>query len=295
LLKANEELYFARWGIETKYDTNTNQLQLEAYSGQKVITIVQDFFITFFLHCLQRFILYILAFKDGKSQYNYCNLNFISRSGWGLKWDFMMVHESGHEWFGNSITASSHGDTWIHEGFTKYLETLYTDYVFGTAAGNEYALGTWKRIKNDRPILGTNTSDKYYKGSAMLHMIRQIVGDTVFREWLRGLNRQYYHKIINTHEVLSLINRYSNKDLSKIFHQYLQTTKIPVLEYYFKDGEISYRWSNCVDGFNMPLLVKIGSQASKWIFPTMQWQSVKANSGSLKADVNFLVTLVASS
>jgi aminopeptidase N len=158
-----------------------------------------------------------VAYGNG-FQNGYRGKDFISRSGWGLKWDFMMVHESGHEWFGNSITASSHGDTWIHEGFTKYLQTLYTDYVFGTAAGNEYALGTWKRIKNDRPILGTNTSDKYYKGSAMLHMIRQIVGDTIFREWLRGLNRQYYHKIINTHEVLSLINRYSNKDLSKIFH-----------------------------------------------------------------------------
>jgi aminopeptidase N len=204
-------------------------------------------------------------------------------------------HESGHEWFGNSITASTYGDTWIHEGFTKYLETLYTDYVFGTAAGNEYAVGTWKRIKNDQPILGTNTSDKYYKGSAMLHMIRQIVGDTVFREWLRGLNRQYYHKIVNTDEVLNLLNRYTNKDLSKIFDQYLRTAQIPVLEYRFKDGEINYRWSNCVDGFNMPLQVNIGSQASQWIFPTMQWQSVKANSGTMKADANFLVTLASSS
>ena len=146
-----------------------------------------------------------VAYGNG-FQNGYRGKDFISGSGWGLRWDFMLVHESGHEWFGNSITCSGDGDSWIHEGFTKYLETLYTSYVFGTEAGNDYAIGTWKRIKNDEPILGTNTSDKYYKGSAMLHMIRQIIGDSLFRGLLIGLNKEFYHQTVNTTQILEFFN-----------------------------------------------------------------------------------------
>ncbi|UEG53933.1 M1 family metallopeptidase [Mucilaginibacter daejeonensis] len=231
-----------------------------------------------------------VAYGNG-FQNGYQGKDFISRSGWGLKWDFMMVHESGHEWFGNSITASTYGDTWIHEGFTKYLETLYTDYAFGTKAGNEYAIGTWKRIKNDQPILGTNTSDKYYKGSAMLHMIRQIVGDTTFRQWLRGLGKQYYHQTVNTAQVFGLLKRYTDRDLSKIFDQYLRTTQIPILSYTHKDGQLRYRWINCVPGFNMPVRVSIGDAPQQWLKPTTEWTTISAPSGVVKADTNFLINV----
>ncbi len=229
-----------------------------------------------------------VAYGNG-FQNGYQGKDFISRSGWGLKWDFMMVHESGHEWFGNSVTASSYGDTWIHEGFTKYLETLYTDYAFGNQAGNEYAIGTWKRIKNDEPILGTNTSDKYYKGSAMLHMIRQITGTEVFRGWLRTLNHRYYQQVVNTSQVLNQLNTYTHKDFSPLFKQYLQTIKIPTLQYRFGKDKIEFRWSDCVDCFDMPLKVTFGDDKPIWIYPTTQWKSISTQSGDLKADVNFLV------
>lgn len=216
----------------------------------------------------------------------------ISGTGWGLKWDFILVHESGHEWFGNSITAGNPGESWIHEGFTKYLETLYTDFVFGKAAGNEYAIGTWKRIKNEEPIIGTNTSDKYYKGSAMLHTIRQIVGDTVFRGWLQVLNKELYHQTVSTDQVLKLLNQYCGKDFSKVFKQYLTTTQIPTLEYSFHGHALSYRWTNCVQGFDMPLKISIDNRTSLSITPTAEWQRIPlTDSGALhlSADKNYYI------
>ena len=215
----------------------------------------------------------------------------ISGTGWGLKWDFILVHESGHEWFGNSITSNGMGESWIHEGFTKYLETLYTDFVFGTAAGNEYAIGTWKRIKNDQPIIGTNTSDKYYKGSAMLHTIRQIIGDVAFREWLQRLNKDLYHQTVSTNQILTLLNQGSGKDFSKVFTQYLTTTQIPTLEYAITGNQFSYRWTNCIPGFNMPVKISFEDHALLLITPTTEWQqmSLPENRRHPSIDNNFYV------
>ncbi|MET0393499.1 MAG: M1 family metallopeptidase [Chitinophagaceae bacterium] len=213
-------------------------------------------------------------------------------TGWGLKWDFILVHESGHEWFGNSITSSNHSDTWIHEGFTKYLETIYTDFVFGTAAGNNYATGTWKRIKNDKPILGTGTTDQYYKASAMLHMIRQILGDSMFRGWLRQLGRECYHQTVTTARILHSLNSFSKKDFTKVFDQYLTTTRVPVLEYYRKDTVLRYRWTDCVDHFDMAVKVSIGQPGKTgFIYPATEWQemAVGQDTGALVIDSNFYV------
>ena len=220
--------------------------------------------------------------------------DIISKSGWGLKWDFVLVHESGHEWFGNSITASTGGDSWIHEGFTKYLETLYTSYVFGVEAGNDYAIGTWKRIKNDEPILGTNTSDKYYKGGAMLHMIRQVIGDSLFKGVLTGLNKEFYHQTVNTDQILDFFNRYTKKDFTKIFEQYLQTIQVPRLSYSFQDNMFKYRWENCINDFSMPVRITLDGDNYQFIFPTTQWQNFKVsstNSNNFKVDRNFYITV----
>ncbi|HVG40438.1 MAG TPA: M1 family metallopeptidase [Chitinophagaceae bacterium] len=220
-----------------------------------------------------------VAYGNG-FQNGYRGKDIISGTGWGLKWDFILVHESGHEWFGNSITSSNYEDTWIHEGFTKYLETLYTDFVFGRAAGNEYALGTWKRIKNDQPILGTGTSDKYYKSGAMLHTIRQIIGDSVFRGCLKGLNQIFYHRTVTTDQILSFINQYTKRDFSKVFAQYLQTTQVPVFEYNFQRSELHFRWTNCVEGFAMPLNISINDKTFRLIYPTTKWQSLPVSNDS---------------
>jgi len=208
-------------------------------------------------------------------------------TGWGLKWDFMIVHESGHEWFGNSITCNNYGDTWIHEGFTKYLETLYTDFVFGTEAGNEYARGTWARIKNDKPILGTNTTDKYYKGSAMLHMIRQIVGDSLFRGWLRQMNSEFYHQTINTRQVLESLNSFMKMDFTSVFDQYLNSTQVPVLEYRYINDVIEYRWAECVDSFSMPVVASFGDKNSFLIYPTTEWKKMENKFEDFKVSKDF--------
>ncbi len=220
--------------------------------------------------------------------------DLISGSGWGLKFDFILVHESGHEWFGNSITASNYGDGWIHEGFTKYLETLYTSYQFGTEAGNDYAIGTWKRIKNDEPILGTNTSDKYYKAGAMLHMIRQCIGDSLFRGILTGLNKEFYHQTVNTNEILNFFNRYTKKDFTKIFDQYLKTIQIPTLNYSFKDSMFLYRWENCIKDFSMPLRITFDGKNDQFIFPSTEWQTFKVSTTSSEGfhvDRNFYISV----
>ncbi len=220
--------------------------------------------------------------------------DIISGSGWGLKFDFVLVHESGHEWFGNSITSNNYGDGWIHEGFAKYMETLYTSYVFGTEAGNDYAIGTWKRIKNDEPILGTNTSDKYYKGSAMLHMIRQIIGDSLFRRLLIGLNREFYHQTVNTDQILQFFNLYTKQYFTSIFEQYLKTTQIPRLDYLFNDNTLMYRWGNCVKGFSMPVRISFNDKDFQFIFPTNRWQTIEipaTHSKELKPDKNFYITI----
>ncbi len=235
-----------------------------------------------------------IAYGNG-FQNGYQGKDFISNSGWGLKWDFMLVHESGHEWFGNSITASYNGESWIHEGFTKYLEALYTDYVFGTEAGNDYAIGTWKRIKNDAPVLSGSTSDYYYKGGAMLHMIRQIVGDTVFRKILRELNKRFYHQTVSTQQILALFNQYAQHSLTKIFEQYLQTAGVPVFEYAIGNNDIKYRWKNCVEGFNMPVKVWIGKNQSRFITPGSQWQTINIRprkNADFHVDRNFYITLL---
>jgi aminopeptidase N len=162
-----------------------------------------------------------------------------SSSDWGLKWDFIIVHESGHEWFANSITSKDLGDMWIHEGFTNYSETLFTEYVYGVQAGNEYNYSTRKGIRNDRPIIGPygvnkeGSGDMYPKSGNMLHSIRHAMNnDEKFREMLRFLNKKFYHKTVTTEDIEKVVSQYFGSSVEKIFDQYLRTTKVPVLEYY---------------------------------------------------------------
>jgi aminopeptidase N len=122
----------------------------------------------------------------------------LSNTGWGLKWDYIIVHESGHEWFGNNITAKDRADMWVHEGFTDYSETLFTEYYYGKEAGNQYTQGLRSSIVNDKPVIapyGVNkegSGDMYYKGSNLLHTVRQIINDdNRFREILRGVNQDF--------------------------------------------------------------------------------------------------------
>ncbi len=151
---------------------------------------------------------------------------------------------------------------WVHEGFTNYSETLFTEYYYGKEAADAYLQGIRQNIKNDKPIIGEygvnqeGSSDMYYKGANLLHTIRQVINDdSVFRKILRGLNREFYHKTVDSKDVEAYFSKISGKDLHKIFDQYLRTIKIPELEYKVKGKKVSYRWANCVNGFNMPVAI----------------------------------------
>lgn len=219
----------------------------------------------------------------------------LSQSGWGLRFDFIIIHESAHEWFANSITHKDIADMWIHEGFASYAEALFLEYHFGKTAGEEYILGIRQSIQNDRPIIGvygvhySGSSDMYNKGSNMLHTIRQVVdNDTIWRATLRGLSRDFYHKTVTTEEFEEYISESTGIDLSKVFDQYLRDYRIPILEYSFKNGQLLYRWNNVVNGFNMPVKVFIDGHPYD-LKPNTRWQRIPTQGKVLVVEPNYYV------
>jgi aminopeptidase N len=221
----------------------------------------------------------------------------LSQTGYGLKFDFIIVHESGHEWFANNITYQDIADMWIHESFTAYSENLFLDYYYGKEACAAYVLGTRSNIVNDRPIIGSygvnksGSGDMYYKGANMLHTLRQIVNDDKkWRDMLRGLNQEFYHQTVTTAQIENYLSKRVGIDLAPFFDQYLRTTQIPALEYRFTGNTLLYRWGSCVEGFAIPVKVWVNRE-EKWLKPTKGWKAIEnlpANS-TLKVDSNFYV------
>ena len=206
----------------------------------------------------------------------------LSSTGWGLKWDFIIVHESAHEWWANSITYKDIADMWIHESFANYAESLYLDYHFGQQAASDYVIGTRRTIMNNEPIIGTynvnkeGSGDMYPKGGNMLHTLRTWIGDDEkWRSVLRGLQRDFYHQTVTTEQIENYIATQTGKDLKAFFNQYLRDTRIPVVEYEMKGKKLTYRYAKIVDGFNMPVEVRINSGDKIILKPTAQWQELK--------------------
>lgn len=228
------------------------------------------------------------------------NCKDLSGTGLGLSWDFIIVHESGHEWFGNNITAKDIADMWIHESFTNYAEGLFVESKYGKAAGAKYIKGLRKNIQNISPIIGKyhvnkeGSGDMYYKGANMLHTIRSIINDDKkWRQILRGLNKEFGLKTVTTEDIVSYINQVSGKELTPVFDQYLRHTKIPVLEIRKSPGLIYYRWNTDVKNFEMPVNVKYGS-AKDWIMlhPTSSWQTLKTDSIIIDTDNFYIETKI---
>jgi len=223
----------------------------------------------------------------------------LSHTGWGLKWDFIIVHESAHEWFGNNITMKDQADMWIHESFANYAENLYTECQDGKAAGAAYVIGTRRAIRNDAPIIGTygvndeGSGDMYYKGGNMLHTIRQLVNDDAkWRGVLRGLNRTFWHQTVTSAQIEHYMSAHTGLDLSKVFQQYLTTTNVPELQYRLSGSSLAYRWANVVPGFAMPVRVTVGDSAYALIHPTTAWKTMQVHLASAAAfgvDPNFYV------
>ncbi len=222
----------------------------------------------------------------------------LSGTGWGLKFDFIIIHEGGHEWFANNITYRDIADMWIHEGFTAYSENLYLDYHFGTEAAAAYVIGTRRNIKNDRPLIGTygvnreGSPDMYYKGANMLHTLRQLVeDDSLWRSVLRGLNSEFRHQTVTTAQVENFMSEQTGKDLSAFFDQYLRTTMIPTLEYRREGDLLKFRYTEIVDGFDMPIRI-LANGKPRWIFPEADWNSEPLEAEAvLGFDANFYIQM----
>lgn len=221
----------------------------------------------------------------------------LSGTGWGLKFDFIIIHEAGHEWFANNITYKDAADMWVHEGFTAYSENLFLDYYHGKEASADYVIGTRENIANDKPIIGPygvnqeGSKDMYYKGANLLHTIRQLVDDDKkWRNILRGLNEEFYHQTVTTEQIENYISNESGIDLSKVFDQYLRSTMIPLFEYEVEGKSLKYRYSNIVDGFEMPIRIKTDKE-SQWIRPSAEWKTekMKGDLSELEVDRNFYV------
>ena len=223
----------------------------------------------------------------------------LSGSGEGMKWDFIIVHESAHEWFGNNITTKDIADSWVHEGFANYAEGIFSECQDGKEAGARYLIGSRRNIRNDSPIIGPygvnkdGSGDMYYKGGSMLHMMRQVVdNDEKWRSVLRGLNKTFWHQTVTGRQVMDYMNKQSGINFDPVFEQYLTTTRIPTLEYRINDGTLSFRWVDVVPGFEMPVKVTLNGTAYSWIHPTESWGTADVKLPSpadFKVDDNFYV------
>ncbi len=212
----------------------------------------------------------------------------LSKTGQGMGWDYIVVHESAHEWFGNSISAKDHADMWIHESFGMYAEALYLECTKDKAAGVEYLVGVRGMIRNDVPIIGTygvndvpRSQDRYPKGANMLMTMRAVVDDDPrWLAMLQGLNATFQHQTVTARQIEEYMSSATGTDLQKIFQQYLETTMVPVLEYRLGDHTLSYRWTNAVPGFDMPVDVALGAEGYTRLHPTGQWQSTATSLGA---------------
>ena len=219
----------------------------------------------------------------------------LSGSGWGLKFDYIIIHEGGHEWFANNITYKDIADMWVHEGFTCYSENLYVDYFFGKEASADYVIGTRRGISNRKPIIGQydinreGSGDMYSKGANLLHTIRQLAkDDEVWRKTLRGLNKEFYHSTVTTGEIEEYISKSIGMDLSKVFDQYLRDHRVPVFEYEITNGVLMYRWDNVIDGFNMPLEVIIDGENTQ-LYPTLEFKQIPIKNLYINVDEDYYI------
>ena len=219
----------------------------------------------------------------------------LSRTGWGLKFDYIIIHESGHEWFANNITYKDIADMWVHEGFTCYSENLYVDYHFGKEASAEYVIGSRRGIGNRKPIIGPynvnkgGSGDMYAKGANLLHTLRQIAkDDQIWRQILRGLNKEFYHQTVTSKQIEDYISENIGFDLTFVFDQYLRDYRIPILEYSIMNNVLKYRWANTIDGFNMPIEVSIDNN-KQWLYPENSWKETAIKQEFIEIDKDYYV------
>jgi len=198
------------------------------------------------------------------------------------RFDFIIIHESGHEWFGNAITAADVSDMWIHEGWTTYLESLYVEYMYGHDDAIKYLGGYKSKVQNRQPIITergahrTPPQDMYFKGALFLNTLRSVVNDDK-RWWalLHDLFQHFKYRNIMTEDMVAYFNKKTGMNLTPVFDQYLRHTAIPTLELKFDDaqGSVSYRWKVDEPAFAMPIRVR-AKDPWQIIQPTAEWKSM---------------------
>ncbi len=220
--------------------------------------------------------------------------NDLSGTGIGLKWDFIIIHESGHEWYGNSITAKDIADMWIHEGFTSYTESIYIECRWGKEDALKYLKGIRQNISNSSTIIGDygvnaeGSGDMYYKGANLLNMIRSIYDDDeLWWNTLREYTKTFKHKTITTADTEEFFNKATEVDLKPVFEQYLRHASIPVLELKQGDDKIQYRWKADVIDFKMPVDVIIDEEEIR-LNVTSDWKTLETGEELDELKVNDL-------
>lgn len=212
----------------------------------------------------------------------------LSGTGIGLRFDYIIIHESGHEWFGNSITSKDIADMWLHEGFTTYTECVFVECLYGYEKGQQYINGLKSRIANEEPIIGfygvnkEGSSDMYSKGALLLNTIRHIIQDeSKWASILLKYAETYRHKIIDTETTINFFNTETGLNLTPIFNQYLKYPSIPLLEFKQINGKLFYKWKVDVPDFNMPIDINVSSKKIR-IYPVSNWTIAKFKVKSIK-------------
>jgi aminopeptidase N len=201
--------------------------------------------------------------------------------GVSLKFDFIIIHETAHEWFGNAVSAAEQSDMWIHEAWATYMECLYVEHMFGYDDALKYTNGYKTKIGNKEPIIVQRglardpNQDQYFKGALFLHTLRSVVGDVKWFKLIRDVYDQFKYKNIMTEELVAFVNKQLSQDLTPVFDQYLRRAALPVLELTFNEAEqlVWYRWNADETAFAMP--IGVGDPA-RWqtIQPTSDWKSM---------------------
>ncbi len=203
----------------------------------------------------------------------------------GLKFDFIIVHESAHEWWGNSVTSKDIADMWIHESFGAYAEALYVEKLYGRKESLTYINGKKQNVRNTEPIIGIynvqheGSGDMYDKGQLVLNTLRSVIdNDSLWFSILRGIQESFRYQSITADDVVQFVNKKTGKDYSYFFNQYLKFPKIPQLEaYVWKKGDkvtARYKWTADVSDFRMPVKVTTSEDHYEFIYPTTSWQTM---------------------
>jgi aminopeptidase N len=212
---------------------------------------------------------------------------YAGRSGskYGIKFDFIIIHESAHEWWGNSVTSKDIADMWIHESFGAYAEALFVECVYGRDAMMDYINAKKYDVRNDRPIIGPydvnqeGSGDMYPKGALMLHTLRSVLdNDSLWFALLRGLATTFRHRTVTTGDVVGFVNKAAGEDYTYLFDQYLRHSTIPRLDVTLlcKGDSLSarYRWRADSPDFRMPVKVTTSPGSFAFLRPTSSWHTV---------------------